>query len=414
MIKFPLKKRRIIFRIAPYNRLSFPVLLNAWESSGLDKHFEIITRYKPLTTAPFQTIEKGDAVLFSFMTPHLPLVHREIQQLKETGAWIAGGGPHITGEQELAAEAGFDILFAGPGETNFIKFGRDLPANKIKKHTIYKSPAGNADFNRYLPLSKYMTEIPPLEIMRGCFWNCTYCSTGAQDTTYRDMDSIKTFLDKITERKFQRINYICPSSMEFGATRGRALNLEKIRSLLELTKSYNFKYIEYGIFPSEIRPDTVTQEGMRMLKKYVSHKAITLGAQSGTDERLKKLKRAHTTEDIERAVSYANSVGFLANLDFITAYPDEMPDERRATIEFIKKMHKKYRIRTHLHHFFPLSGSPYAFRFPSFLLPGEKEALRALKRGGIARDGWVENEKQALHYFQWLKQNFPAYYSRYV
>ena len=412
MIKFPLRKKRIILRVTPFNRLSFPVLLNALENSGLDQHFEIIIRYKPLTESPFQIIEKGDAVLFSFMTPHLPEIHEEISQLKESGAWIAGGGPHITGEQELALETGFDVLFIGPGEKNVVTFARDLLQNKLKKHTVYKSTV-NEDWSKYLPFSKYMTEVPPLEIMRGCFWNCTYCSTGRQEAAYRDMASINTYLETMSERKLQRINYICPSSMEFGAARGRALNLEKIGLLLEHTKSYDFKFIEYGIFPSEIRPDTVTEEGMFMLKKYVSHKAITLGAQSGSDERLKNLKRAHTTEDIERATAFANSAGFLANLDFIIAYPDETPDERRVTTAFIKKMHKNYRIRAHLHHFFPLSGSTFAFRKPSFLLPGEKETLRLLKKGGIARDGWVDNEKQAIRYFQWLKENFPRYSSRY-
>jgi hypothetical protein len=43
----------------------------------------------------------------------------------------------------------------------------------------------------------------------------------------------------------------------------------------------------------------------------------------------------------------------------------------------------------------------------------EKAALRELKKSGISRDGWVENEKQMLQYFKWLKQNFPTYYSRY-
>jgi B12-binding domain/radical SAM domain protein len=414
-----LKKRRIVFRVTPFNRLSFPVLLNVWENHQIDNRFEIIVRDRPLTpynVESLQPIKESDVFLFSFMTPHLPLIHEEIKTIKETGACvcIAGGGPHIAGEQALAFEMGFDTCFVGPGETNFLTFGLDLLENKKGKNKIYQNTHHKTnDINKYFPISTYMNEIPPLEIMRGCFWNCTYCSSGQQNITFRTLDSIKTFLDKMDKRNFNRINYISPSSMEYQALGGRRLNLEKIEELLYLTRSYDFKFIEYGIFPSEIRPDTVSDEGMKILKKYVSHKAITLGAQSGSNARLKELNRGHNVEEIEGAVAIANSNGFLANLDFIVAYPDETPDERQITLQLIKRLNKKYRIRAQFHHFFPLSGSQYTFRFPSFLLPKEKEALRKLKESGICRDGWVENERQAIHYFNWLKENFPLYYSKY-
>jgi B12-binding domain/radical SAM domain protein len=392
------------------------VLLNAWESLQIDRHFEISIREKPLDTPPYPSIAPDDVILFSFMTPHLPPVHREIKKIKETGAIIAGGGPHITGEQELLFEMGFDILFVGPGETSFLTFGRDLLENHLEKKKIYRCPDPGTrarDLNGYFPVTKYLKGLSPLEIMRGCSWNCKYCTTGRQRAVFRELDSIKSFLDRVRERKFTRINYICPSSMEYRASAGRKLNLEKIEEILCLTRSYSFKFVEYGIFPSEIRPDTVSEEGMRMLKKYVSHKAVTLGAQSGADRRLKELNRGHAAEDIERAAAIANACGFLANLDFITAYPGESPAERRVTLDFIKKLNKKYRIRTHIHHFFPLSGSAYAFRFPSFLSEEERNALRKLTTSGISRDGWIKNEEQVKEYFEWLKENFPAYYARY-
>ena len=418
MVKFPVPKRRIIFRIAPFNRLSFPVLLNAWESQQIDRHFEIIIREIPLTSQPFLPIQKNDVVLFSFMTPHLPLIHEEITALKGTGAIIAGGGPHISSEQELALEIGFHILFIGPGETNFLTFASDLLENNLEKNKIYSCPTRTTsyeDLNTYMPITNYMRGTPPLEIMRGCAWNCNYCATGLQSAIYRDLDSINQFLSLTSARKVARVNYICPSAMEYYSSKNKQhkKSLEKIEELLHLTHSYQFRFLEYGIFPSEIRPDTVTSEGMKILKKYVSHKSITLGAQSGSNQRLKELKRAHTVNNIEQAVAIANDCGFLAYLDFIIAYPGETLEERRITIQFIKKLFHKYRIRTQLHHFFPLPGSAYAFRFPAFLSEIEKNTLHELKKNGISRDGWIENEKQAINYFKWLKQNFPKHYSKY-
>ncbi len=418
MIKCPVtkkKKQRIIFRISPSNRLSFLVLLNTWEQHGIDNNFEIIVRGHPLSPEETRT---GDVILYSFMTPFLPDIHAEIKEIdktkKEKHILIAGGGPHITGEQELSSRIGFDTLFIGPGEQNFLQFAGDLLDNRpIPKQYIYQDNRTSDDFNRYLPISVHMKTIPPLEIMRGCFWNCKYCSTHLHRVQYRDIASIDEYLREMKKKRILRINFISPSSLEYGAVRARRVNLDKIAELLELTRSYNFRFIEYGIFPSEIRPDTVTDSGMILLKKYVSHKFITIGGQSGLNTRLKELQRGHTVEDIEQAAAVAHANGFSTHLDFIVGYPDETPEERRAAVAFIQKLNKKYRTRTHLHHFIPLSGSPYAYRLPSFLSEAERERLRKLKSAGIAEDGWVSNEKHALHYIQWLKTYFPDYYLRY-
>jgi len=210
-----------------------------------------------------------------------------------------------------------------------------------------------------------------------------------------------------------RINYISPSSMEYGADKPRKNNIKKIREVLELSRSYGFRFIEYGIFPSEIRPDTVTPEGMMILKQYVSNKSVTIGAQSSLNSRLKDLKRGHSVEDIEQAVVIANESGFSVTLDFIVGYPDETPEERQENISFIKKLSKRHQLKTHIHFFIPLPGSRYGFRFPSFLSEEERKKLHFLKTAGISRDGWVSNEQQAHRYLDWIKTNFPDYYDRF-
>jgi B12-binding domain/radical SAM domain protein len=408
------KKRRIIVRIAQHNRISFPVLLNAWEQHGIDKEFEIIVRPHPLS--PHET-QPHDVVLYSFMSLFLPLIHEEISLLKETNKpiIIAGGGSHITGEQELAPLIGFDTLFIGAGENSFLEFGEDLldnrpiPAQYVQN--CNRSP--NDEFNRHLPVSQYMKTLPPLEIMRGCRWNCKYCSTSTQEVCCRDISSIDAYLDKMKKRGIPRVNFISPSSMEYGSTRPGKVNLEKIGELLERTCSYGFRFVEYGIFPSEVRPNTITPGVTALLKKYVSNKYLTVGAQSGLNSRLKELRRGHSVEDIEQAAAIANDGGFSVHLDFIVGYPDETPEERRVTVKFIRELNRKYRARSHLHHFIPLSGSAYAFRLPSFLSEPEKEELYKLRTAGIATDGWISNELQARQYIGWLKTTFPDYYSRF-
>jgi len=175
-------KRRVIVRLSPLNRLSFPVLLNAWEQYGIDAHFDILVRTEPLLPREFQP---GDIVLFSFMTSVLPAIHEEIKTIKALkipGILLCAGGPHVNGEQELSYRMGFDILFKGPGEETFVDFGNDLIGGRVLRDR-YESRGNqfSGDYlNRFFPVSRHIDTIPPLEIMRGCYWNCRYCSTSME------------------------------------------------------------------------------------------------------------------------------------------------------------------------------------------------------------------------------------------
>jgi B12-binding domain/radical SAM domain protein len=424
------KNKRIIFRVTSYNRLSFPVLLNVWEQHHLHHEFEIIRREEPLHR---EEIRDGDIILFSFMTCFLPDIDAEVREIRRAGkkrVLVVGGGSHVTGDQDLTHRMGFDIQFLGYAETSFRQFGEHLLDDHIQSvyhdigedenvdekgdENVETSANREAlDFDRYLPITVFQATVPPLEIMRGCRWMCKYCSTPSHRVRYRSMESIARHLGELKKRNMARVNCISPSSMEFGAASNRRLNLEKIEALLDYTVRQRFRFVEYGIFPSEVRPDTVTAEGMAILKRYVTNKYITIGAQSGVNRRLKELRRGHSTEEVEMAIEIANANGFRVHLDFIVGYPDETLDELTTTVEFIKAINKKYRIRTHLHHFIPLAGSAYAFRLPTFIPEKGKDLLRKLKTAGIAAGGWVENEIQALRFFKWLKNTYPDYYDRY-
>ena len=87
--------------------------------------------------------------------------------------------------------------------------------------------------------------------------------------------------------------------------------------------------------------------------------------------------------------------------------------ERAETADFIRRIGRRYRLRVQLHHFFPLSGSPFEFRLPSYLGDSERETWLKLKREGLATDWWAEGEKRTLAYFRWLRRRFPRHSERY-
>jgi B12-binding domain/radical SAM domain protein len=423
-----IKKRRVFFRIFNGNRLTMPLLLNVWEKNGLDRYFDIqLADAAPGRLSLGQTAAFGveDVFIYSFMTPHLPWVVEEIERLR-SGAGVtpllAAGGPHVSAEPELAGACGFNVIFRGPGEKTFLQFGRDLLAGKIVagESMIYDSRAmacveeaghGAAAWEGYIPVSAYFKTVPPLEITRGCFWNCCYCRTGAETPCYRGLDSIRAYLSEMRRRQMRRVGFISPSAMEFGAKARSTPNLERIEALLELCRAAGFSFIEYGIFPSEVRPDTASNAGLSLLRRYVSNRRLTFGAQSASDGRLAAIGRGHLVNDIVDAV--ANEAGFAANLDFIIALPGETAGDRRELLDLLKNLRQKYRVFFQLHHFFPLAGSPFARRLPSFLSAVERQTFSDLKKNGLASNWWLEGEKSVKDYLRWLEKKFPEILKHY-
>lgn len=426
-INMGIKKRRVFFRVFPGNRLTMPLLLNVWEQNGLDRSFDIrLAAAAPGRLSPRQAgaLEPGDVFIYSFMTPHLPWVAEEIGRLR-TGAatppLLAAGGPHVSAEPELAMACGFAVLFRGPGERTFLQFGHDLLAGKIAagQTAVYDGRRGTtgadpaSTWERYMPVSAYFKTVPPLEIVRGCFWNCGYCQTGGLKPRSRALDSIGAYLEELCRRRMTRVGFIAPSALEYGAGEQGCPDLERIAALLRLCRQSGFRFIEYGIFPSEVRPDSAQGEGLRLLRRYVTNRRLTFGAQSASNARLAAIGRGHRVEDVFTAVAMANSAGFAANLDFIIALPGETAADRRDLLELIKKLRQKYRVFFQLHHFFPLAGSPFARRLPSYLSAAERRVFCDLKKNGLASDWWQAGEKSVHEYFAWLKQKFPAVFKEY-
>jgi len=84
----------------------------------------------------------------------------------------------------------------------------------------------------------------------------------------------------------------------------------------------------------EANPGTIDGEGLAQLWAAGVNR-LSLGAQSGDNRLLKRLGRAHTTDDLERTVALARQVGFTnINLDLIFGLPGETIDDWRQTLRW--------------------------------------------------------------------------------
>ena len=59
----------------------------------------------------------------------------------------------------------------------------------------------------------------------------------------------------------------------------------------------------FGTFPSEIRPEHVTERALEILERWVDNRTLVIGGQSGSERVLRETRRGHGVEDIVRAVA---------------------------------------------------------------------------------------------------------------
>jgi radical SAM superfamily enzyme YgiQ (UPF0313 family) len=210
------------------------------------------------------------------------------------------------------------------------------------------------------------------------------------------MESVDGFLDEIKRRKYLfRLGYICPSGFEYGGPGKGKTSIEAIGKLLESAKSRGIRYVEYGIFPSEVRPNTVSKELLALVKAFCSNRKITIGAQSGSDRLLRTVCRGHTVFDIENAASLIRESGFKPQVDFVLGFPGETPEDRNATLSLMKSLYRKFGAWNQVHYFLPLSGTPLYRSKPEPLDRASVRTLEAFHGGGVCSDWWKKGVEQS-------------------
>ena len=384
-------------RLQPENQLTFPAILYYLESHNYDKQFkiELIRNQKQLSS--FVAGGEPSLLLYSFMTTQIAAIFREISRINKVrnkAVKIIAGGSHTHGDPLCTLKIGFDYAFTGAVEMGFANFlerfldGRlpDAPA------IIHLDELDNLD--RSFPLSKIMKTSPPLEITRGCYWNCSFCQTACQKTKHRSPKSIEKYFRTLNERgHIGRINFICPSAFEYGSKKGGHSEISKIEELLNFFKQNGTKHLEFGIFPSETRPNTFSEELVKLVKRYCSNKQLTIGAQSGSDSLLKIIRRGHTVKDIMNACRLTIESNLQPHVDFIVGFPEETVLHRRETLSLMKELHRRYGVRAHLHYFIPLSGTTLADSQPRELDYRSLDIIEAYEKGGICTGWWRAGKK---------------------
>src|SRR5690606_29479277 len=176
---------------------------------------------------------------------------------------------------------------------------------------------------------------------------------------HRSVDNVRWHVDRMRERGLRDVRFITPSALSYG-TDGDEPNLAAVEELLASCREGIGPdgRVFFGSFPSEIRPEHVSREALRLIKRYCANNNIIVGAQSGSERVLRAAKRGHGVEEVRRAVRLGIEEGFQINVDMIFGMPGEDRSDVDASLALAKEL-ADLGARIHAHTFMPLPGTPW-------------------------------------------------------
>ena len=378
---------------------------------GFDKLFEI-TRF---------VIDKYDVCIIGFSLQTYMLTNDNFlnnlllfnKMFKEKCIKIAGG-PHPSGDPLGALYSlGFDIAFIGESEKTIVNFLEEMINNgdiyrvkglflKNDDNYFYTGKPEPINLDDYPPYPYWRYLFNPIEITRGCPYGCKYCQVSYMHgfkMRHRSIEKIIHYLKYFISVGLRDIRFISPDSLGYGLKYlSREPRIDLVEELLSrIYKEYVSKHrarIFYGTFPSEVRPEHFTEEAARVLKKYVSNKEIIMGAQTGSNDLLKRIGRRHSIEDVYNAVEIAVKYGFTPVVDYIIGLPGETREDLLQTLVSIKKL-VSMGAKIHLHVFMPLPGSPFGYAEPGRVPDWFKREISKVIGAGRAYGQWIHQERIA-------------------
>lgn len=388
-------------------------LMAALESAGAEHGTLLGTT--PEETAGHIAASRADRVLvlWSFYSPDAEAMAAELAVVRSLadrpGVLHIAGGVHATAEPQQVIDAGWDLAGVGEGESTIVALVAALrdgaPLTTVPGLALRDSdgvalrtrPAPQLPLDAFPSFPMRRGRFGPIEITRGCRYTCKFCQTpfmfGGQ-FRHRSVGSVREHVRAMAEHGLRDVRFITPTSLSYGSA-GPDPDLAAVEELLAGVKEELPPHgrVFFGSFPSEVRPEHVTPEAMRLLKRYVANDNLIIGAQSGSDRVLAASGRGHGTEPVRDAVRIATEHGFRPNVDFIFGMPGEDDEDRRASLKLAADL-ADLGARIHTHTFMPLPGTPWRDAEPAFVPLDTVRELDRLAQRGDAYGHW---RRQAEH-----------------
>ncbi len=338
------------------------------------------------------------------------------------------GGVHASAEPARTLAAGWDVVAVGEGETTFATLvaalcedrplatvaGLALPSGEADRHrdgdrggqgeseseleVVRTGPAVRCELDRFPPFAHRWGRYNAIELTRGCVYACAFCQTPflfKARFRHRSVDDVAAHVETMRSVGRHDVRFVTPTALSYGSP-DTGVDLGAIEALLTAvtTAAGPQGRVFLGSFPSEVRPEHVTPEALRLLRRFVANDNLVIGAQSGSDAVLTATNRGHDVASIERAVQVAVAEGFVPNVDFLFGLPGEGPADAAASIALAERL-ADLGARIHSHTFMPLPGTPLRDADPGRIGPETATALDRLAGRGRSYGQFRRQERIA-------------------
>lgn len=358
----------------------------------------------------------------SFFTTQLWEIRKLVKSLRKkykNDILMIAGGPHPTGDPEGTLNMGFDLVVRGEGEETLIEILKNVINNKNFsdiKGISYLDQSNNListkrrnwiDLDKYPPLPSKHVKYGAIEITRGCPYVCYFCQTPyilGTTPRHRSIDSICDAVRIMKSYEKIDIRFISPSAFSYGSHDGKTLNIPILEKLLINIKQIiePSGRIFFGTFPSEVRPEHVTPEALRLVLDYAANDNIVIGAQSGSQRILDSCNRGHTVEDVYKAVSLTIDHGLHVIIDFIFNLPNETDEDINLTFNCMEEL-SEMGAKIHAHTFIPLPLTVFAHEEVTTIDEKIRSRILELNSRGLIYGNWRKQEKIAKKITNYFK-----------
>jgi radical SAM superfamily enzyme YgiQ (UPF0313 family) len=265
------------------------------------------------------------------------------------------GGPHVSFDDReiLHRHPWVDVVVRGEGEETLAEVDERVRQGKSLGGVLgitWREKEGNIQTNLPRPFREELDQLPrpawhllklsqyrafgdgaSLMTSRGCPHRCVFCvgrkMIGAKGR-FRKPEAVVDEMEALTRLGFYRIR-IEDDLFTFRKERALDICREIDRRRLSI------RWRAYS------RVDTIDAELLEWMKK-TGCERLLYGAESGSPEILKKIRKGITPEQTRRAVEMTREAGIGVLASFVLGLPGETPQTLQQTLEFAESLQVPY------------------------------------------------------------------------
>ncbi len=311
------------------------------------------------------------------------------EEMQNAGGIVIAGGPHPSACWEETADIA-DYVVVGEGERTLprlldaITTGGEPEriAGVATQRFGLNPPDCSVRLDAFPSFSRMKGYI---ELSRGCPFNCGYCQTPrlhGRHMHHRSREAVVSMAEKYHDARF-----VTPNAFAYGSADGKTPAVPKLERLLA---SMPDNAIYLGTFPSEVRPEFVTEETAELVVQYCANTRLHFGAQAGSDAVLSSLHRGHTVAAVYHALDICREYGLTPVVDVIFGFPFETDEDEEQTLALVGDAARFGQV--HVHYLTPLPGTPLAGAVSREVLADVDKKLGKLALNGRVTGYWHDKK----------------------